>query len=93
MDNVRKELIKHVGGSPSATQNVLIDRAVNLTLRLAIMDRRFAETGQQTEHDARTYLAWCSTLTRTMRHLGLKGAPPSPRTLADHLADRKGLAA
>lgn len=85
MKAVRKELIQHVGGSPSATQRALIDRAVNLTVRLHIMDRKFAETGGQTDHDSRTYLAWSNSLTRTMRELGAKARPAPARTLADIL--------
>jgi hypothetical protein len=77
MQQVRNELTEHVGGSPSATQRALIERAVNLSVRIAVMDQRFAETATQTEHDSRTYLAWSNTLTRTMRSLGLNG-PSSP---------------
>lgn len=88
MQKVRAELVAHVGGSPSATQRALIERAANLTVRLAVMDQKFAETGVQSEHDSRTYLAWTNTLTRTMRHLGLEGPPAKTKTLQDHLAER-----
>lgn len=88
MRQVRQELTQHCGGNPSATQRALIERAVNLTVRIAAMDQRFAETGTQTEHDARTYLAWSNTLTRTMRHLGLKGAAAAAPSLANYLATR-----
>lgn len=83
---VREELIAHVGGKPSATQRALIERAVNLSIRIAIMDERFAETGHQTELDSRTYLAWSNTLTRTIRSLGLKGPASRTPTLADYIA-------
>ena len=86
MQKVRKELIDHVGGSPSATQRALIERAVNLTVRIALMDQRFAESGQQTEHDSRTYLAWSNTLTRTIRQLGMKSVGNSAPTLADYIS-------
>ncbi len=88
MAHMRKELSDHVGGSPSATQRALIERAVNIAVRLAVMDQQFAETRVQTECDSRTYLAWSNTLTRTMRELGLKAAPKPARTIADVLADR-----
>jgi hypothetical protein len=88
MQQVRKELTEHVGGSPSATQRALIERAVNISVRLAVMDQRFAETKTQTEHDSRTYLAWSNSLTRTMRALGLKGASNRTPTLADYLAQK-----
>lgn len=86
MCQVRDELYAHCGGKPSATQRALIERAVNLSIRIAIMDERFAETGQQTELDSRTYLAWSNSLTRTIRSLGLKGATSRTPTLADYIA-------
>lgn len=78
---VRKELTEHVGGKPSATQRALIDRAAWLSLRVAQLDGKTAEGGQMTEHDARTYLAWSNTLTRTLRQLGTKSAEAAPRSL------------
>jgi hypothetical protein len=88
----RAELAQHVGGAPSATQRALIERAAQLSLRIALMDAKFAETSIQTEHDSRTYLAWSSTLSRTMRELGVHAAPARPRTLADHLASKAAAA-
>src|ERR1700692_1333734 len=55
-------LIAHVGGKPSAVQSELIGQAVQIRLRLAVMDKRFAETGAQTDDDSRTYLAWSNSL-------------------------------
>jgi hypothetical protein len=73
---VRAELVKHVGGRPSATQSALIEAAAQLRLRISLMDRRFSETRTQTEHDSRTYLAWVGSLGRLMQRLdGLQPAP------------------
>lgn len=85
---VRAELVQHVGGKPSPTQAALIEAAAQLRLRIALMDRPFAEDGRQSEHDSRTYLSWVSTLGRLMQRLdGLKGsAAPAPPSLADILA-------
>jgi hypothetical protein len=70
---VSAELVKHVGGHPSATQAVLIAAAAQLRVRISLMDRRFSETQTQTEHDSRTYLAWVGSLGRLMTRLdGLK---------------------
>ena len=82
---VRAELTAHLGGRPSATQRVLIERAAMLTLRIALMDAR-ATRGGMSERDGREYLAWTNTLTRLMRQLGLKGVAQQPRTLAEHIA-------
>jgi hypothetical protein len=87
MREVRAELVAHVGGNPSATQRVLIERAVQLNLQIALLDAKQA-SGGYTEHDARAYLAWTNTLTRLMRQLGMKGAIERPRTLAEIHAAR-----
>jgi hypothetical protein len=80
--DTRSALVAHVGGQPSTTQAMLIERAVQLTLRIAAMDRKFAESGQ-TEHDSRTYLAWSACLSRALRDLGLKGPAQRPQSLAE----------
>ena len=92
MRETRAALVAHVGGTPSATQNALIERAVQLTLRVAAMDRKFTETGTMTEHDTRTYLAWSNSLARALRDLGMKGAASKPPSLAEHLAARQAAA-
>ena len=83
---VRADLTAHLGGSPSATQRRMVERASWLSLWVAQLDAKAVEGGGLTDHDHRTYLAWSSALTRTLRQLGLKAAPPPRRTLADHLA-------
>jgi len=82
MREVRAGLEKHVGGSPSAAEKLLITQAVQLKLRLAMMDRALAESGAQNDHDSRTYLAHSSALGRTLKLLGLKpgGAVTRPLT-------------
>jgi hypothetical protein len=93
MQRMRAELVDHVGGAPSATQRALIERAVNPAVRLAVMDERFAETKMQTDHDSRVYLAWCNTLTRTVRSLGLKSTAARTPSLAEYLAAKADAAA
>jgi len=89
MSETRAALVAHVGGNPSATQKAIIERAVQLTLRVATMDRKFAETGEQTEHDSRTYLAWNGSLSRVLRDLGMKAAVNrSTPGLQEYLAAR-----
>jgi hypothetical protein len=83
----RGDLIAHVGGKPSATQSALIDRAVMLTLHIALLDEKTLKAGgTMTEHDSRQYLAWSNSLSRALRDLGLRGAPEKPPSLADHFA-------
>lgn len=81
--DVRRDLIEHIGGAPSPAQRLLIERAVMLTVQLARMDGKSLKEGAMSEHASREYLAWSNTLTRLLRQLGLKGAPPKARTLED----------
>lgn len=90
MRRVRSELTAHVGGKPSATQRMLIERATTLSLYVEMLDRKMLEAGAQTEHDSRTYLAWSNSLTRTLRELGLQApdlADPMNR-LHQHIAGK-----
>lgn len=86
MRGTRAALIAHLGGRPSVVQQTLIERACQLQIRLAMMDRAFAASGVQSDHDSRCYLAWSNSLTRTMRELGVHGAAERPGTLADLVA-------
>jgi hypothetical protein len=85
MNDIRGALIAHVGGQPSATQLALIGRAVQLSLRIALMDQRFAESGGAGELDGKQYLAWSNALNRTLRELGLKAAPQRATSLQDYI--------
>ncbi len=86
MQEARAELVQHLGGNPSATQAAMIEQAVQLRLRLAVMDRKFAEGCEQTLHDSRTYLAWSGSYTRLLGRLGLEPAAPPVVPLAAQLA-------
>jgi hypothetical protein len=81
-----RDLTRHVGGHPSATQRALIERAAWLTLHVAQLDAKATATGGMTDHSARQYLAWSNSLTRTLRQLGLKGAAERAPTLAEVIA-------
>jgi len=88
MQAVRADLIAHLGGSPSAVQNRLIDRAALLSLHIELFDRRALESGGPlTERDSRSYLAYSNSLTRLLARLGIKGAKPAPPTIADVAAE------
>lgn len=82
----RAELAAHVGGSPSATQAAMIEQLAQLRLRLVLFDRRFAERGEQSDHDRRSYLAFANSHARLLGQLGLRAAPPRPVPLAERLA-------
>lgn len=89
--DVRAALVQHVGGNPSAVQSILIQRAVMLSVHLAMMDRKALEDGALSLHASRQYLAWNNGLTRTVRELGLRGASDvTAATLQDLLATSSG---
>jgi hypothetical protein len=93
MRRTRAQLIEHVGGSPSAVELALIDRAVALTLRVAQLDAEIAQGEAQSSHDHRHYLAWSNSLTRTLAKLDAKKVEPSGPSLAEHLARKYGTGA
>jgi hypothetical protein len=78
MRQVRQDLTQHVGGKPSAVQRAMIERAVWLSLRLAQLDRKIADSKNFTEIDSNCYLAWNNSLVRTLARLGIE--PSKPRS-------------
>ena len=83
---VRAELTAHVGGNPSATQRMLIDRLAKVSLRLELYDRKFALGEPITDHDSRTFAALHSACRLMLKQLGMKAAPPKLPTLAEYSA-------
>ena len=53
-----------------------------LQLRCAALDRKVLD-GTFTDFDAKTYLAFSNSLTRTLKALGVQPAAPKAPTLAD----------
>ena len=84
MRRLRADLAAHVGGQPSATQRVLIERAVQLSLQVALMEAK----PTLTDHDGRQYITWTNALTRLMRQMGMKGVAEQPKSLAEHIASK-----
>jgi hypothetical protein len=75
MDRIRDELTAHVGGRPSVTQRMIIDRCAALSLRIHLMDRSEARNDAfMSEKNAREYLCWTAALSRLLRQLGLEEA-------------------
>ena len=93
LTKVRRDLTAHVGDNPSATQRALIERCAWLSLYVAQIDRRTAAGREMTDHDARSYLAWSNSLGRSLVQLGTAPTRARAPTLADHLADKAGVAA
>src|SRR5271163_3578408 len=70
-----RALAEHLGGEDrlSAPQRALVERCAMLQLRIAALDARIVD-GSFTEYDAKTYLAFHNSLTRTLLGLGLQPA-------------------
>ena len=70
---VRAELIRHVGGAPSAVEMQIIDRAAMLSMHVSLFDRRAIAGGGMNARDSREYLALHNSLIRTLMRLKLNG--------------------
>jgi hypothetical protein len=92
MASVRAEVTQHLGGKPSATQKILIDRAAALSLRIHLMDRESARSGGMSERNGRQYQAWSNSLTRVLNQIGFKAVADKPPALQDYLAARSAQA-
>ncbi len=80
------DLTEHIGGSPTAPQARLIHRVARLELYLTMMDVRADENGGMlTDHDSRSYLAWCNSIRLAMRDLGLERRGPRQPGLVEAL--------
>jgi hypothetical protein len=91
LEATQASLTQHVGGQPSAAQQILIQRCARLQLFVEAMDKRAFEAGGMSERDSRMYLAWCNSLRRALAQLGMAEAPatkPKPETLTDYLAGK-----
>jgi hypothetical protein len=86
MRRVAANLRAHVGGSPSAVQEQLIQRAAMLTLHVALFDRRALEGDGLSERDSRSYLAYANGLARILKLLGLKSADSRQPNIREMLA-------
>ena len=85
MAQIRRDLTAHLGGSPSATQRMVVDRLARVCLRLELFDEKLAG-GTMTDHDARAYGALHNSFRLLLRELGMKAAPKPAPTLAEILA-------
>jgi hypothetical protein len=88
LKQVRQQLTRQLGGRLTPAQTALIERAAMLQLRCAVLDGKvFA--GTFSEYDAKTYLAFSNSLTRTLKALGLEATTAAPPSLSDYLASKE----
>jgi hypothetical protein len=72
--DLERQLVDHVGGAPSITQRLLIERIVKIKLQLDAFDNKLA-SGDWTAHDQRTFNALLNAHRLACRELGLSSAP------------------
>jgi hypothetical protein len=80
---VIRDLVEHVGGSPTAPQRILIELSAKLTVALAVMSDKLVTKGCIDEAESKYYLAWVGHLRRNLETLGLKQPQAQPKRLAD----------
>jgi hypothetical protein len=87
LHQMRAALFQHLGGEGklSPPQRILVERAAMLQLRCAVLDAKILDASFS-EFDAKTFLAFSNSLTRTMSALGLAPAATKPMSLAEHNA-------
>jgi hypothetical protein len=90
--DLENQLVEHVGGAPSITQRLLIERIIKIRLQLDGLDEKLS-AGDWTPHDSRTYGGLLNALRLTARELGLKPAAAKLPSLQDYLAAKAASAA
>lgn len=83
---VERQLVRHVGGKPTAAEELLIGRLAMLSVHLAHLDERALRDGRVSPHASREYLAWSNSFARGLKLLGFHARSAQPPTLAELLA-------
>ncbi|HTV44845.1 MAG TPA: hypothetical protein VMF05_05980 [Stellaceae bacterium] len=82
--DLEQQLISHVGGAPSITQRLLIDRTIKVTVQLDALDRKLMAADGWNEHDGRTHNALINRQRLLLRELGIDRAS-APESVDDLL--------
>ena len=74
LEKTRADLTSHVGGTPTPTQKLMIERIAMTLLRIELMDRDALRdrAGILSDTQTKNYLAWSNTVSRMLRSLGLE---------------------
>ena len=86
--HLEAELVAHVGGHPTITQRLLIERLIKTHVQLDLLDEKLGR-GDWTANDSRTYGGLLSAMRLTTRELGLQPASanePPGAALDRHIA-------
>ena len=92
ISGMERQLVEHLGGSPSVTQRLLISRLIRIIIQVDLFDEKLvaAEKGEGTwtSQDTRVYGGLQNALRLTARELGLQPAGAKPPSLAELFHDR-----
>jgi hypothetical protein len=80
--DLESQLVAHVGGHPTITQHLMIDRLIRCTLQLDQLDDKLLGKNW-TDLDVRTYGGLINRQRLLARELGLQPHQAPPPTLAD----------
>jgi len=83
MSFLRKELVKHLGGSPSIAQSILVDRVIAKTIRCHLYELGILENVSQGSRDL--YLSCTNSLRLDLCALGLQSKAKDPLDLPGYL--------
>jgi len=67
-----RQMIEHVGGTPTVAQRVLVGRLARVALRLELFYEKIAAGDPLTDHDGRVYNALHNSLRLMLRELETK---------------------
>jgi len=86
--DARKTLLEHLGGTATAVQKSLVERAAWLELRIALLDAKQAR-GEFSDYDSRVYLAMIGSLRRVYQAIGIARPAPSFAKLLKKQSNRE----
>ncbi|MBW4091912.1 MAG: hypothetical protein HIU82_12520 [Proteobacteria bacterium] len=92
MNRFREAMLAALGPTPTNAQRAMVEQAIQLRTRMIPLDAKFVETGVQSIHDSRVYLAWSNSYCRLLDRLGLDmsaAAEPQPSLAAALAAGRR----
>lgn len=84
--DMEKQLIDHVGGKPTVTQRLLIERIIKVRLQLDLLDDKLT-SGEWTPHDSRTYGGLLNAYRLLAREIGIEAASAAQPSVQDRLAE------
>ena len=86
---IRQALIDHVGGTPTAAQQLLIGAVALKALRMEMMISRILSDEQIENGNDGQFLAWANSMRRDLEVLGVAHKLPAPPSLERYLLERR----